>query len=292
MRENKKVVGYIRISEREGKKHLNKQRESIERYCAVAEYELCAIFEDKGNNGKDINRNGYQEMLTFLSKNDDIEAMIVDRLSRIFTKQNAFLDFIQNEIIPREISFIAIEENFDTGTDQGKETLKVLTSFHHINRVAKTKKARSQKETCLKKEKTVSYVRGELPYGYRVQDGKLVIHQIEANVVKEIFTRYGHGHSPHWIAQFLNQERIPSKRGKKWSHTAIKHVVQNISYAGLRYRTDNEGNSVVPENIFPPIVNKYIWEKARKVTRERAAAEKKTRYRKGKWEKFPRDLRD
>lgn len=65
---------------------------------------------------------------------------------------------------------------------------------------------------------------GGLTYGYAPvpgERGKRNIVEVEAAIVRRIFTEYLTGRTPRAIAIDLNRERIPSPRGDFWSATAI-----------------------------------------------------------------------
>lgn len=69
------------------------------------------------------------------------------------------------------------------------------------------------------------YSAGGLPYGYTSHhDGngyRREINPAEADIVREIFTRYAAGHPPRAIAADLNARAIPSPRGGTWAASAI-----------------------------------------------------------------------
>lgn len=69
------------------------------------------------------------------------------------------------------------------------------------------------------------YSAGGLPYGYTsTHDGhghRRQINPDQAEIVREIFTRYATGHTPRAIASDLNARAIPSPRGGAWAASAI-----------------------------------------------------------------------
>lgn len=71
-------------------------------------------------------------------------------------------------------------------------------------------------------------------YGYRHdKDGKLVIDEKEAEVVRMIFRMADEGASLSQIAQTLQEEDIPSPRGKAtWSRETLRKILHNEKYHG------------------------------------------------------------
>jgi len=109
---------------------------------------------------------------------------------------------------------------------------------------------------------------GREPYGYDINNGKLVINEEEAKIVELIFDlylQYGWGLSR--IAKHLNSNNTPRKRSaKKWDHSLVGKILKNRIYIGevwlhRTYIKDPQQNiiEIVPE--FEQI--KYIDENLR-----------------------------
>ena len=71
-------------------------------------------------------------------------------------------------------------------------------------------------------------------YGYEVSaDGKLVINERKAEVVRWIFEQYAEGKSLGKIVDGLARQGIPSPTGKpKWNREAIDKLLSNEKYTG------------------------------------------------------------
>lgn len=75
--------------------------------------------------------------------------------------------------------------------------------------------------------------RGSTPYGYRIENGKYVIDEEQAEVVRLIFRiRYLGEYSTINIATYLNNIAIISPRKTKWAHPAIAKILNNPIYFG------------------------------------------------------------
>ena len=48
-----------------------------------------------------------------------------------------------------------------------------------------------------------------IPYGYSYENGRIVINDSEAEVVRDIFERYTSGESLGNIADYLTEQRVP-----------------------------------------------------------------------------------
>lgn len=63
---------------------------------------------------------------------------------------------------------------------------------------------------------------------YRL-DGKLVVDPREAKVFRKILEMYKQGMSFCGITRALNQQKIPSKTGKKWNRQIVVTVIKRHS---------------------------------------------------------------
>lgn len=70
--------------------------------------------------------------------------------------------------------------------------------------------------------------------GYdRGEHGELVINEIEAEIVREIYKCFLAGFTPHSIAKTLTERGIPTPGGKvKWSGSTVRSILTNEKYKG------------------------------------------------------------
>jgi len=70
------------------------------------------------------------------------------------------------------------------------------------------------------------------PYGYDYVDGKLFINKEQAEIIKRIFSEALAGKGTQKIADGLNSDKIPTKRGSHWTATTIRGILSNEKYTG------------------------------------------------------------
>ncbi len=70
------------------------------------------------------------------------------------------------------------------------------------------------------------------PYGYKNEDGLMVINEDEVDVVKHIFAECLAGKGGHVIAKDLNDKRIPTRRKTEWSSGTVNAILRNEKYKG------------------------------------------------------------
>lgn len=96
----------------------------------------------------------------------------------------------------------------------------------------------------------------KIPFGYQYENGTVVIHPYEQQIVKRIFDSYQQGMSLLKIAEMLNKEKIeymPNVYG--WNKARIMRIVEDKRYLG----TDT----------FPPIIDSKLFNEIQKIKEEK-----------------------
>ncbi|MFM6133752.1 MAG: recombinase family protein, partial [Sphaerospermopsis kisseleviana] len=109
-------------------------------------------------------------------------------------------------------------------TPTGKLTLTMLAGVAEfeksqiLERTANGKKARA---------KTSEYANGGAPkFGCKAENKKLVMNESEQEIIDIIRKHHKSGKSPQKIADYLNKNNLPSKRGGTWSKTTVGRVLE------------------------------------------------------------------
>ncbi|MED2135337.1 recombinase family protein, partial [Brevibacillus porteri] len=72
---------------------------------------------------------------------------------------------------------------------------------------------------------------GEPPYGYHLEDGKLIVYEPEAAIVRRTFEMYKkHGH--RYISKVFNREGLRTRDGALWAEYTIRYILDNPVYSG------------------------------------------------------------
>lgn len=88
-----------------------------------------------------------------------------------------------------------------------------------------------------------------LPLGYKVVDGKIVINDEEAEIVKGIFADYCNGNSLKTLVYSLNERNVVFKEnGGQWNKGRIYHILMDRRYIG--------------EKSYPIIIEAEVFDKA------------------------------
>jgi hypothetical protein len=76
---------------------------------------------------------------------------------------------------------------------------------------------------------------GTIPFGYTYLEAKLVINPPEYKTVLEIYRLWKAGRSFRAIASRLNDRKLTTRAGKKWTHEIVKRIV-------ARHEQQNKGD--------------------------------------------------
>ncbi len=98
-----------------------------------------------------------------------------------------------------------------------------------------------------------NYTGGFVLFGYRVENKKLVIHEDEAVIVRQMFEDCASGKLVKTIIEELREKGI-LYRGKPFARNTVYHLLANEKYAGI-YRHGDE----IFTNIYPRIVPDEIF---------------------------------
>src|SRR6266436_533051 len=184
-----------------------------------------------------MDRPALQRLLADLTAGrvDTIVVYKIDRLTR------SLADFAKIvEILDAwGASFVSVTQQFNTTTSMGRLTLNVLLSFAPFEREVIGERI-SDKIAASKKKGM--WMGGVPPLGYRAQDRKLIIVEIEAETVHFIFRRYAELGSVRLLKDELDARAIRSKLrtsasgrlrgGKPFARGALYLMLQNRIYRG------------------------------------------------------------
>ena len=90
-----------------------------------------------------------------------------------------------------------------------------------------------------------------IPYGYTMRNGRTVISNEEAEVIREIFKAYLGGASLKAIAEELTGRRIPyTQKTATWDKARIARIINNAKYVGTE-----EYDPIIDEDIYEAAVS-------------------------------------
>lgn len=253
-----KAALYIRLSKEDGGKQesnsISNQRDLIYAFLKdKPEIQVCEEKIDDGYSGIDFNRPAIIELLEEI-KHGSINCIIVKDLSRFGRNYIETGRYIQQIFPFMRIRFIAINDNYDSINPENQMD-NIILPFKNLMNDSYCRdisiKVRSQIEV---RQKRGDYV-GSFPvFGYfrdTTHKNKLVIDEVAAATVREIFAMRISGQNNKRIANYLNEHGVPSpmeykmllhwrfttsfklKPQAKWSQMAVDRILKNEVYTGV-----------------------------------------------------------
>lgn len=302
-KEGKKCYIYSRVStsmQVEGYS-LDAQVERMKRYADYEGMIIANTYSDEGKSGKSIE--GRAEFMNMLgdieSKKDGVSFVLVYKLSRFGRNAADVLNSLMR-MQRYGVNLICVEESIDSSKDSGKLMISVLSAVAEIEReniLVQTMEGRKQKA------REGRWNGGFASYGYKLENGRLVVEEDERDIIAEIFDKFVNTNmGVNTIARDLNQRGITKKRRKngtleEFSPHFIRGVLDNPVYAGkIAYGrrtkervegTDNEYRQIkadgyiLTDGSHEPIISEDTWiEACRK--RENTGGKKEQIYNKGR----------
>jgi DNA invertase Pin-like site-specific DNA recombinase len=134
-----RVLGYARVSSKD--QDLEIQINEIKKFCNYRDFELVRMFTDKAS-GKDINRDGFQDMLQAIHKKTfDADAVVVFKIDRMGRSLKNLIDILE-DFSKCHIQFISISDNMDTTLPMGKLMFQIVGAFAEYERIVINERTR------------------------------------------------------------------------------------------------------------------------------------------------------
>jgi DNA invertase Pin-like site-specific DNA recombinase len=122
------------------------------------------------------------------------------------------------------------KDQLDTSTPSGRLFLQMIGSFSEFERALITERLREGRRS---KAEDGGHAAGEIPFGYcKNADGELVLSD-HAETVRRIFQMRDDGTTLREIADTLNDEGVPTKRGGEWYASTVSYILKNDKYKGF-----------------------------------------------------------
>lgn len=220
------VIAYVRVSTENQLENysIDEQIERIKAYCKAKGWILLKIYTDGGYSGGNTDRPGLQQMLQDI-RGHVADAIVVYKLDRLSRSQKDTLTLIEDEFLANKTDFISINENFDTSTPFGRAMIGILSVFAQLEKDQITERFTMGRIGRCK----AGYFHGggNIPLGYRYENGLLIVDECKAIIVRQIFSMFLSGKSINAIMRHMERTY-----GGKWSAAKIAVILRNNVYIG------------------------------------------------------------
>lgn len=269
----KKAALYVRVSTRYqvDKDSLPFQRKKLKEYCKLIGIDKFQIFEDDGYSAKNTDRPHFQEMIGRV-RNGEFSHVIVWKVDRI---SRNLLDFaaMYEELKDHRVTFISMNEQFDTSTAIGEAMLKIILIFAELERNMTSERVTG---IMLDRAENGLWNGARMPVGFRWNEETKYPEPDpeETKIVQFIFDEYEKTQSALKVTRYLNNHHVKSKRGGEWSSKLVHDIIRNPFYIGTyRYNLRESGRGplkpesewIVKENNHPAIITKEQFDRCNQI---------------------------
>ena len=279
-----KVYIYTRVSttiQIEGYS-LDAQKARMKAFAEYNDYEIVGEYEDAGKSGKSIEgRAEFNKMLEDIkSGKDGVSFVLVFKLSRFGRNAADVLSTLQ-VMQDFGVNLVCVEDGIDSSKDAGKLMISVLSAVAEIER----ENIRVQTmEGRIQKAREGKWNGGFAPYGYKLENGQLIINEEEAKAIRVIFDRYVHTTTgANGLAKYLANHgiyKIQRQNGKSplFNAALIRKIIKNPVYCGKiaygrrrtekvhgtrnEYKLVEQDDYLLVDGLHEAIVPEELWHEA------------------------------
>ena len=229
-----RMAAYCRVST-DQEEQLNSFENQVEYYTRYItenpKYELAGIYADEGISGTNTKkRKEFQRMIADCEAGK-IDMVIVKSISR-FARNTQDCLMYSRKLKNLGIGILFEKENINTLDATGELLFTILSSLAQDESIHI-----SENCTCgirSKFQKGIPHINTYKFMGFdKNEEGRLVINEKEAKLVRRIFKDFLEGINPEDIARNLNEEGVPGVSGEpKWIKATIIGMLQQEKYMG------------------------------------------------------------
>lgn len=264
-----KAALYLRVSThyQVDKDSLKVQRRDLEAYCRLMlRTENFVVFEDPGFSAKNTDRPEYQKMMRRI-RSGEFSHLLVWKLDRI---SRNLLDFsgMYKELQDLGVTFISLNEQFDTSSAMGEAMLKIILVFAELERKMTSERVSA---VMISRAKEGKWNGGKVPYGYFYdkETQEFSVNREEKAIFDRAWDLYEDRQSITSVVHWLNEKGFKTRNGNAWSAPAVHNLLSNEWYIGNYIYSKNRGSKknskpedlVVKKGHHPALVSEVRFER-------------------------------
>lgn len=226
-----RVAAYCRVSTDSDAQleSLETQKMHYENYInSRDDWEFAGLYFDEGITGTKADKRPKLMCLIDDCKARKIDFVITKSISRFSRNTTDCLSLVRT-LLNLNIPVYFEKENINTGSMESELFLSILSGLAEGE---STSISENNKWSIKKRFENGTYKLGYVPYGYRWENGEIIVDPEQAVIVKRIFSELLAGKGTDAIAKSLNSENVPTKKGGRWTSTSIRGILTNEKYTG------------------------------------------------------------
>ncbi|MGL5972963.1 MAG: recombinase family protein [Oscillospiraceae bacterium] len=279
------VTFYARVSS-EKDAQLNSLQNQIDYYCQYIKQNINWTYIDgyidEGISGTSVNkRNSFLQMIED-AKNKKFDLIITKEISRF---SRSTLDSIRytQKLLQNGVAVFFQSDNINTILPDSELRLTLMSSIAQDEVRKLSERIKFGLHQSIKNENILG--NGNI-WGYTKENGKLIINEEEANIIRLIFDLYiNDGLGGHNISKKLNDMGYRNKSGTEFNSSIVRRIIKNPKYKGTyvglkttrvdykdkKIKKIDESQWYIKENCknIPSIIPTDIWDKANDILYQR-----------------------
>lgn len=226
-----RVAAYCRVSTGSDEQlaSMETQKTHYEAYIkANHEWEFAGIYYDEGISG--TKKEKRTELLRLITdcENRKIDFIVTKSISRFARNTTDCLELVR-KLTDLGVFIYFEKENINTQSMDSELMLTILSSLAESESISISQ---NSQWSIQKRFRNGTFKLSSTPYGYDYFDGNLVVNAEQAAIVKRIYAEALSGTGTQKIADGLNADSVPAKKGAKWTATTICGILGNEKYSG------------------------------------------------------------
>jgi site-specific DNA recombinase len=220
-----RLVGYLRVSSdcQADNTSLGEQRKKIEAYCIAFGHELVEVFEEIGSGKNACDRPQFTQALAVVKESAD--GIIAAKLDRLARNTRDVLALVEDVLQPQNKSLVLLDLQVDTSSPTGRMILTVMAAVATLERDVINERTQGGRKA---KSENGGYAYGSPQFGQQARDKELVDNPEEKEIIETIRRHRKSGKSYQSIANWLNDNEKPTKRGGKWAASSVADIYKRL----------------------------------------------------------------
>ena len=246
------AVIYARYSsEKQTEQSIEGQLRVVQKYAEQHGIAIVGEYIDRAVTGRTDNRVQFKKMISDSGNEENpFNAVIVyslDRFSRSRYDSAMYRAILQFN----GVKLLSATENIPEGAAGilYESLLEGMAEYYSAELSQKVK--RGMYEAALKCRSTG----GQIPLGYKIEDGKFIINEDTAPIVRKIFAMYNEGHASAEICRVLNGHGLKSSSGAAFNKNSLRSILKNKKYIGVYKCMEIEIKDGVPAIVEVEVFN-------------------------------------
>ena len=291
----KRCAIYTRKSSEEGLEQefnsLDAQWEACAAYIASHKHQgwvrMDDRFEDGGFSGGNTDRPGLKKLMEAVERNE-VDIIVFYKLDR-FSRSTWDFARLASMLEKHNVSFVSVTQPFQTADSMGRLNINMLMTFAQFEREVTSERVRDKFAQSKKKG---LWMGGRVPFGYDIQDRKLVVNRGEKKVLQIIFETFIATQSLTETCYRINDMGFRTKLyrrkdgstfgGMPYEKSTLRKLLHNKMYLGLIH---HRGEWYAGQHA--PVIEQETWDAIQEIFNSNRA----NRQAESRWRHSPAFLR-